>query len=107
MTTLRSSEGSAKAVGDRLMTKGIASLIPNILYRPAMIAHAGLKEGEAAANRAMMRHLETAMRNPQELAKLLETLPVEERNIVVKGLARLSGSGIPAVTGGTLADLMQ
>ena len=103
----RSSEGSAKAVGDRLMTKGIASLIPNILYRPAMIAHAGLKEGEAAANRAMMRHLEIAMRNPQELAKLLETLPVEQRNLAVRFLNGVANSGAPAVAGGTVADLMR
>jgi hypothetical protein len=103
----RASEGSAKAVIERLQTKGLASLIPNILYRPAMLAHAGLKEGEAAANRAMMQHLEKAMRNPQELSALLEILPVEQRNSIVRILSRTAQSGAPAVAGGSLADLVQ
>lgn len=102
----RASDGSHQAVVDAVKQDSWLSRITNLLWRPAMIANAALKEGESKANAAMMAKLATAMDNPKALSDLLKTLPVEQRNRAVKMINQISPAKA-AVYGATLSDLVR
>ena len=58
--------------------------IPNLLNPKVAIANKAIGEAEASLSKKVMLDLSDAMQNPKRLADLLETAPVEQRNLMLK-----------------------
>lgn len=58
--------------------------IPNLLNPKVAIANKAIGEAEAKISKSVMLKLSDAMQNPKKLADLLETAPVEQRNLMLR-----------------------
>lgn len=60
--------------------------IPNLLSRPAMVANKALGELETVLSAKTLAKLDTAMRDPKEMAKLLMETPKKDHGFIVNAL---------------------
>lgn len=107
LKNLAGTKGADRALKQILEDESFVTKLPNLLNRYAVLANTAAKAGEMKINARMYSNLEKAMRDPKAFKQLIDTLPVTQRNQMVKFVFDTAGVGsqmAPAVAGAIVAE---
>lgn len=98
LKNLAGTKGADRALKQILEDESFVAKLPNLLNRYAVLANTAAKAGELKINARMYSTLEKAMRDPKAFKQLIDTLPLAERNQMVKFVfdtAAQGNKGVP------------